>query len=139
MPKERLSVAGNRSNALQYIRTIYLSIAAVIGLICFIIGASGAVKLALNVWFPVDETAYYYSPYEKSPCAVTYLDGKEVPRPAEEITKCETETEKSRKLMAVSNFNRELTQSVSLTLVGFPVWLLHFWLIQKDWKKRNIA
>lgn len=133
------NTANNKTTALQYIRTIYLSIAAVIGLICFIIGASGSMKLVLNVWFPVDDIGYYSMPYDKTPCSVTYLDGKEIPRPAQEVAKCELETEKARKLMATSNFNRELTQSVSLTLVGFPIWLLHFWLIQQDWKKRKLA
>lgn len=138
MPKATLTSA-NKTTALQYIRTIYLSIAAVIGLICFIIGASGAVKLGLNIWFPVDDSAYYATPYDRDPCAVTYVDGKEIARLPGETAKCEADMEISRALMAKNNFNRELTQSLSLTLVGFPIWLLHFWLIQQDWKKRKFA
>ena len=133
------STSANKTTALQYIRTIYLSIAAVIGLTCFIFGASGAVKLGLNVWFPVDETAYYASPYDKSPCSMVYVDGKEVARPTSEIAQCELDLETNRVLMAKNNFNREFTESLSLTLVGFPIWLLHFWLIQLEWRKRKIA
>lgn len=129
----------DKTTALQYIRTIYLSIAAVIGLIFFVIGASGSVKLGLNFWFPVDDSAYYASPYDKSPCAEIYVDGKEVARPTSEIAQCELDLETNRVLMAKNNFNREFTESLSLTLVGFPIWLLHFWLIQLDWRKRKIA
>jgi hypothetical protein len=130
-----------KPSALQYIRTIYLSLAAIIGLVCFIMGASGAVKMVLNVWFPVDNFTYYAQPYDKSVCAYTYSpDGKiQTQMPAGEVQKCLEETkvnqEKQQKLQQTNDFNRQLTESVALTLVGFPVWLLHFWLIQLDWKR----
>jgi hypothetical protein len=139
MTEEHKNSPAAKTGALQYIRTIYLSIAAVIGLVCFIIGASGAVKLVLNVWFPVDDYVYYSSPYEKSQCEVRWVNGQEVPSTPQEADRCEERVKENNKLMARNNFNRELTQSVSLTLVGFPVWLLHFWLIQQDWKRRAKA
>jgi hypothetical protein len=139
-------VIEQKPGALQFIRTIYLSLAAIIGLICFIMGASGAVKMVLNVWFPVDNFTYYSMPYEKSGCEFNFTtDGKQIPRPAGEVAKCEQETEKTRELQQkqqqTNDFNRQVSESVALTLVGFPVWLLHFWLIQLDWKKsrKNIA
>ncbi len=130
-----------KPGALQYIRTIYLSLAAIIGLICFIMGASGAVKMVLNVWFPVDNFTYYSLPYEKSGCEYTYTaDGKQqIARPPAEVERCVQETrqnqEAQQKLQQTNDFNRQLSESVALTLVGFPVWLLHFWLIQLDWKR----
>jgi hypothetical protein len=133
------------TTALQYIRTIYLSLGAIIGLICFVMGASGAIKLGLNIWFPVDGYYMYYSPYQNSPCDqpnVVYggPEGKVVsstPRTKEEIADCEVKLEESNKKSARNDFNRQLSESVALTLVGFPVWMLHFWLIQRDWKKRK--
>jgi hypothetical protein len=128
---------GIKSTALQYIRTIYLSLAAVIGLICFIFGATGAIKLGLNYWFPVDEYIYFSAPYERANCEIKWIDGKETRAGEEEIEKCVQQTRENNALMAKNNFNRELTQSVALLLVGFPVWFLHFWLIQRDWKRRS--
>lgn len=130
--------------ALQYIRTIYLSLGAIIGLICFIIGATGGIKLILNHWFPVDNYYGYYSPYEVTPCEspkITYDEsGKQVsstPRTKEEIALCEKKTAENQEKQKVSDFNRELTEAIALSFVGFPVWLLHFWVMQQDWKKRR--
>lgn len=133
-----------KTTALQYIRTIYLSLGAIIGLICFVMGASGAIKLGLNTWFPVDNYYMYYAPYQTTPCdqpnVVYGPEGKvmsSTPRTKEEIAECEVKLEESNKKSARNDFNRQLTESVALTLVGFPVWMLHFWLIQRDWKKRR--
>lgn len=127
-----------KTTPLQYIRTIYLSLAAVIGLICFIMGASGAVKLGLNVWFPSDDFGYY-SPYGQSPCEMAVPDAKGMQQKlsAEETAKCNSRDEENRKKQQVNNFNRQVAESVALTLVGFPIWLLHFLLIQADWKRRK--
>ena len=127
-----------RTTPLQYIRTIYLSLGAVIGLICFVMGASGAIKLALNIWFPVDNYAYY-SPYS-SPCTQPSYsaDGKTaIQHTPAEIATCEKLSTESQVKQQTSEFNRQLSESVALTVVGFPVWMLHFWLIQMDWKKRK--
>lgn len=128
----------HKASALQYIRTIYLSLGAVIGLICFIMGASGAVKLALNHWFPSDDF-YYSAPYGQSICEMGIPDVKGVNQKLspEEVKTCEKRTEESQNRQNTSNFNREISQSVALTLVGFPIWLLHFWLMQEDWKRRK--
>jgi hypothetical protein len=134
-----LKASNNKPNALQYIRTIYLSLAAVIGLVCFIMGASGAVKLVMNVWFPVNNFAYY-DPYSKGPCEqpVYSPDGKaSTPRTAEEIATCEKRVTENNDAQQKNDFNRQTSESVALTVVGFPIWFLHFWLIQEDWKKRK--
>jgi len=133
-----------KNNALQYIRTIYLSLGAIIGLICFVIGASGAIKLGLNVWFPVDNFYNYYAPYQSTPCdqanLVTGMKGEvlsNTPRTKEEIAECEAKLEESQEKSSRNDFNRQVSESVALTLVGFPIWMLHFLLIQRDWKKRK--
>jgi len=127
-----------KSNALQYIRTIYLSLAAVIGLVCFIMGASGSIKLVLNIWLPTDEFTYY-APYGQSSCDIGTPDSKGVmvKLSAEDTVKCKAQEEENQKRQNQSNFNRQITESIALLTVGFPVWLLHFWLIQLDWKKRK--
>lgn len=130
--------ATHKTTPLQYIRTIYLSLGAIIGLVCFVMGASGALKLALNIWFPVDNYAIY-APYS-TPCSqpVYSPDGKTaVQHTPAEIASCEKMTADSQQKQQTSDFNRQLSESVSLALVGFSVWILHFWLIQLDWKKRK--
>lgn len=132
----------SKTTALQYIRTIYLSLAATIGLICFVMGASGAIKLGLNIWLPVDDTYSYYSPYS-NPCDQANVriaeDGKSIttPRTPAEIADCEVKTKVSQEKQVKSQFNREISQSIALAAVGLPIWLLHFWLIQGDWKRRK--
>jgi hypothetical protein len=70
----------HKTSALQFIRTIYLSLAALIGLTVFVIGAVSGINLFLsNVVFPVDTTTnYYYSPYQKDGCEqeTVYVDGQ---------------------------------------------------------------
>lgn len=127
----------NKPGALQYIRTIYLSLAAIIGLTCFIIGASGAVKLVINVWYPVNNYAPVTMPYEQSGCEVSWSpDGKQqIVHTPQEVADCNAKIELQNQQQQQNDFNRQLSESVSLTLVGLPIWLLHFWLIQLDWKK----
>ena len=130
-------VTPNKTSALQFIRTIYLSLAAVIGLVCVIIGATDAIKLGLNHWFPVDDYMVYYSPTDKSPCSYTYVNGQEVKRSDEEVKQClQNEADNATK-QNTNNFNRQVKDSVALLVVGLPIWILHFWLIQADWKRRK--
>lgn len=86
---------------------------------------------------------YYSMPYEKSPCSYELsVDGKEqIAKPTVEVQKCEREMERTQiqqqKLQQKNEYNRQLSESVALTVVGFPIWLLHFWLIQLDWKRSH--
>jgi hypothetical protein len=118
----------DKHTALQYITTLYLCLAAVIGLICFIMGASTAVKLGLQKVLPYDET-YYFAPYDKSPCEVKFVDGKDVKPSETEVNECVKRMEEGQLKQSMNNFNRQLTESIALTVVGFPVWLLHFILL----------
>ena len=102
---DQKSVNPGKTTALQYIRTIYLSLAAVIGLICFIMGASGAIKLALNHWFPVDNYTYY-APYEQSPCETVVVNGKQQNRTPEEVAACKQQEEANRLKQNQNDFNR---------------------------------
>ncbi len=135
--------SNSRTTPLLYIRTIYLSLGAIIGLICFVIGASGAIKLVLNVWYPVDNYSYY-SPYQPSACDIPNaqydlkgIQTASTPRTAAEIADCEQKLADSQEKQQKSEFNRQISESVALTIVGLPIWLFHFWLIQIDWKKRK--
>jgi len=140
---DKTTTVGSHTTALQYIRTIYLSLGAIIGLICFVMGASGAVKLGLNYWYPVSSYVSYPTPYGGSPCeqpnVIGTPDGKTTSTahtPAE-IADCKKQMEIDQAKSDKNEYNRQIAESIALTLVGFPVWMLHFWLIQADWKRRK--
>lgn len=134
---------GSHTTAMQYIRTIYLSLGAIIGLVCFVMGASGAVKLGLNYWFPSSNYYSYPVPYGRSECeqpnVIATPDGKtsNVTHTPEEIAGCKKQLEVDQLKSERNDYNRQIAESIALTLVGLPVWMLHFWLIQADWKKRK--
>lgn len=141
---EKNTHSGSHTTALQYIRTIYLSLGAIIGLIFFVMGASGAVKLGLNYWFPNSNYVSYPMAYNSSPCEqpnIQYApEGKiasTTPHTKEEIAACKIQMEIDQVKSEKNEFNRQIAESIALTLVGFPVWMLHFWLIQADWRKRK--
>jgi hypothetical protein len=96
----------HKTSALQFIRTIYLSLAALIGLTVFVIGAVTGINLFLTkVVFPVDETVnYYYSPYQKDGCEqeTVYLpEGRTqiIEKTEAEIAECRTKMKESSKLL----------------------------------------
>ena len=131
----------HKTSALQFIRTVYLSIAAIIGMVMFLIGASGGIRLVLNnyVWH-TDQYINYYG-YETGVCPKTRnmgIDGKTVVTMTdEEVKDCERKTEEANKKNNEKQNKRELADSIALAVVGLPVWLFHFRVMQNDWKKRN--
>lgn len=133
----------HKTSALQFIRTIYLSLAALIGLSVFVIGAVTGINLFLTkVVFPVDETTnYYYSPYQKDGCEqeTVYLEGQTqiIEKSEAEIAECRAKVKESMQINAKNSFNREIAMSIAMALVGLPVWILHFLFMQADWRKRN--
>jgi hypothetical protein len=134
----------HKTSALQFIRTIYLSLAALIGLTVFVIGAVTGINLFLTkVVFPVDETVnYYYSPYQKDGCEqeTVYLpEGRTqiIEKTEAEIAECRTKMKESQQITAQNNFNRDIAMAIAMVLVGLPVWILHFLFMQADWRKHN--
>ena len=143
---EKNTNIGATNCALQYIRTIYLSLGAVIGLICFVMGASGAVKLGLNYWFPSSNYFMSYPAPYNSPCeqpVVQYTpDGKassSTVHTKEEVDACKKQMEADQVKAEHNDFNRQIAESIALTAVGLPVWMLHFWLIQADWRRKSVV
>ncbi len=126
----------------EVIRTLYFSVASGIGLVVFIIGAVGAVRLfTLNVVFQVNEGYYPVSVYDQDSCKFTYSqpDNKQIPRSPEEVQKCVKELDETRKYQANQDFKRNMAESIALGVVGLPVWLIHFGIMQADWKKRKAS
>jgi hypothetical protein len=142
-PKKIPQTKDNNSQkptALQFIRTIYLSIAAIIGLIMFVIGTAGAVRLVFNTYvFQVNDYEYY-SPYDTT-CEqpkVLSTDGKTtIPRTAEEIADCKKQLQENNQRTNDNQTKRDLAQSISLAIVGLPVWAFHWMVMQADWRRKK--
>jgi len=141
MPTKKTNTTNQQKpTALQFIRTIYLSIAAIIGLIMFVIGTAGAVRLVFNTYIFQVNDYQFYSPYD-TVCQqpkFTSPDGKvTTPRTNEEIADCEAKLKESNERLSDNQTKRDLAQSISLGVVGLPVWIFHWLVMQADWKRRK--
>lgn len=141
-----------KGNVSSVIRYIYLYLVAVIGLITFVMGAIGAVNIVLkNYVFQVND--FYYVPsapiMEKTgPCAQPYLDPTDTQKkrlisPSEaEIKACEDrQTENDRKQQELNRKNdigRDLSIAIAQLLIGLPLWLFHWSIIQNENRKKII-
>ncbi|MBD3270079.1 hypothetical protein GF376_00975 [Candidatus Peregrinibacteria bacterium] len=125
------------STPLQYIRTIYLSLAALIGLVVFVIGTVGIINLTLeNFVFPIEDE--YYPVYPKSGVCETYFNadtGEQDMLSESEQAECEEQQKENRRIQSKNSFNRQISNNIAMILVGLPIWLLHFFLLQADWRK----
>jgi hypothetical protein len=133
------------SSNLDFAKTFYLSLATLMGLVIFVIGIIGGIRVLMtNVIFNVDDTYYYYSPYDISPCEqpkpVYYnLQPGELPpmRTSEEVKDCEQKMEEGKVKQKDMNFKRDVAWSSAMVLVGLPVWLFHWIILRSEKKKKN--
>ncbi len=128
------------------IRLIYLYLVSLIGLVVFLIGGVGIVNTGLNLALNVDDT-FYNSP--KMMCREPYqfysYTGRPVPAKPEEMKPVDTnsqeykdcvkEQEEQSKKQADNNRRREIAQSLAMMILGAPIWLYHWNVIQRDNKQ----
>jgi len=100
------------------IRLIYLYLFSFVGLLVAVIGAVRLVDLALKVYVFEGADRYEY--------IAPRIEGQEIDRTEEKMVQ-ERETERQRK--------RELSGSISMILVGVPLYLYHWRTIQRENKK----
>ena len=100
------------------IRLIYLYLFSFVGLLVAVIGAVRLVDLALKVYVFEGADRYEY--------IAPRIEGQEIDRTEEKMVQ-ERETERQRK--------RELSGSISMILVGAPLYLYHWRTIQRENKK----
>ncbi len=133
-------------HALRIIRNVYLYLVAMIGLIVFVVGTVGLVNNVLeNYVFQVDEDRYYAVPLDGGVCSKYYVrpgSDEQMERTDEEIAECEQQVEEQNRKNRENNIKRELASSISSIVVGLPLWLLHWGIIQTEYsrkKKRLLA
>lgn len=131
----------------RFIRNLYLYLVAIIGLVVFIFGAVGIINNVLqNYVFHVDDSIYYQPisvPGGKTGCAQSYLDptdpqGKKWLTPtAEEVAVCERQQKEQAEQNRRNNIGRELSISIAQIIIGLPLWLFHWGIIQSEYRRKK--
>lgn len=113
---------------LVWVRTIYLYLATFLGLIFIVIGASNlANRFLITYVFPVN----YYGFNGYYDCQVK-PDGTGTTMTDTEKTACKTNLEEQNKLNSQNDANREFAWSLSMLLVGVPLFVGHWRIVRKE-------
>jgi hypothetical protein len=148
MPKASLHPAEHhdKHRSFQVIRNVYLYLVSMIGLITFIIGCVGITNnVLMNFVFQVNESDYFYvSPLGTGPCDDTSMLKNADPnvpalmtRTPEEIKKCEERLEQQNQQQMKNRIGREFSISLAQIVVGLPVWLFHWMIIQREYRRKE--
>ena len=131
---------------MRVIRNVYLYLVAMIGLIVLIIGAVGIINnIFQNYIFRVDYENYYTEPvpYKTGTCYSQYPDltdseGKRLVAPtAEESAACEKRQEVQKEQNRRNRIGTEFSIGIAQIAVGLPIWLFHWGIIQKEYKRKE--
>lgn len=132
------------AKSIRIIRNVYLYLVALIGLVTFVFGSIGIINNVLqNYVFQVDDYYYEVYPVRGDMCTQSYPDptdeaGKTMIAPTEEeITVCREQTELQREKNRESNVGREFSISIAQILVGLPIWLFHWAIIMREYRKKR--
>lgn len=137
MPTKKLE----KRSKVSIIRFIYLYLITAITFIVFIVGAVNIVNQGFKSFvFGVEEYDYYDRPVVMLDCEM-YLGPDQ---DAETYTNC-IEKQKARETseseMPTSKFTNEAKRTLSIgiaqVVVGFPLWIFHWRIIERDRKERK--
>jgi hypothetical protein len=132
------------TKSMRIIRNVYLYLVAMIGLIVFIIGCVSVIdNIFKNFVFKVDYNISYETYPRLGTCYQPYVDltdkeGKKTINPTTQDTadclqRQEEINEQSRRNQIGSDFSIAIAQLA----VGLPVWLLHWGIIQKEYRRKK--
>ncbi len=127
-----------------FLRNVYLYLVAIIALITGVIGAVGLIDNVLkNYVFQVNEF-YYTEPYPANKgygCEAQYADptdSKKMITPTkEEVEKCKQVQKEQQEQQRKNNIGREFSISIAQLMIGIPLWLFHWSIIQKENKRKE--
>ena len=115
------------------IRTIYLYLFALVGLGMMIVGTARLVDYGLKEHvFQVEEVSYYI----ERPVPVPVGEEKLVVDEEKE-EKYRKEQEELNKKRSEERKKKDLSSILSMIVVGLPVWVYHWRIIQKDIRKSS--
>lgn len=128
-------------HALRVIRNVYLYLVAMIGLVVFVFGTVGLVNNVLeNYVFQVSDDRYYATPLSGGVCDRYYVrpgSDEQLERTDEEIEECERQIEEQNQKNRDNQIKRELASSIASIVVGLPLWLLHWGIIQREYRRKK--
>ena len=137
----------NHHKALRVIRNVYLYLVSMVGLVVFVIGAVGIINNVLqNYVFGVNDYASWVSPYSGaySPCLQPFPDvndpntiNKKLITPTKEQSElCVKQEKEQQEQNRRNNIGREFSIALAQMAIGLPLWLFHWGIIQKEYKKQ---
>jgi len=129
---------------MRIIRNVYLYLVSMIGLIVFIIGAVGIINnIFQNYIFRVDYD-YYSEPFPQTgTCFIQYPDptdreGKRFITPTpDQSAVCEQKQEQQKEQNRRNRIGQEFSIAIAQIVVGLPIWLFHWGIIQKEYKRKE--
>lgn len=143
---QSIEAPGKKSH--RIIRNIYLYLVAMIGLVTLIFGLVGIINnVLLNYVFQVNDNVYTapvaYPGMKTSGCNQAYPDptdttGKKLITPAAgEVQACEKALKDQQDQNRNNSIGREFSISIAQIAIGFPLWLYHWGVIQKEYKRKE--
>ncbi len=136
---------------IPWIRTVYLYLMTTIGIVVFIIGAVTILNLLLKIFIFTQADADYYSKVGPTPIILEREIGQ-----AQAVKDCDELTEGDKEQISAWLVNyqeqqaeeaaierkraqreRDAARSLAMILVGLPVWLFHWRIIQRDRKREE--
>ena len=119
----------------EIIRVIYLYVATLIGLVLIVIGSVQFINLGLKVFiFKNADKAVVYPQYPMKPILE---NGKTATTTPEEEERYKQEQLTFEKENLARERQRTATQSISMILVGVPLFLYHWKTAQRDRKEKQ--
>ncbi len=136
----------HHKNSFKLIRTVYLYLVSMIGLIVFIMGSVGTINTVFsNYVFQVNDY-YYIDPLMGGKggfCAQRRMDPSD-PTGTKMYVPTETQIAECQKLEKEQNdrnrnnmIGREISIAIAQLAVGLPVWLFHWGIIQKEYRRKE--
>jgi len=112
------------------IRTLYLYLFSFVGLLIIIIGSIQLIDLGFKVFIFTDADRYEFYPPE-------YLKNNSNPLSEEEIAKQQQQTQELQQRELTRQRQRQLSTSLSMILVGTPIYLYHWTTISRDSRRKH--
>ena len=130
---------------MRVIRNVYLYLVSMIGLIVFIFGAVGIINnIFQNYIFKVSYDTYTEPyPLKGGTCSMQYPDptdkeGKRMLSPTtQEVAECAARIEQQNQQNNRNRIGMEFSISIAQIVVGLPIWLFHWGIIQGEYRKRK--
>lgn len=135
------------------IRLVYLYLVSLIGLVIFLIGGVGLVNTGLKALLNVDSQYYMGAPEDmcvsrlqgyaadgvkSSPVAVAPAvtpTPVKIDKNGQEFKDCIKDEEMRQEKQRKNDQRRDIAEALAMILLGAPVWLYHWKVIQRDHKQ----